>query len=903
MNNHRQSHRNDKSNSNSSWNGVFDNNLESVLESVIEKGPLLHKNPFPFNKKDSGLQNNQKKKKLIKPNSFSKAAIGSFFEKEVEDFDHKMVSCLVRRFEKATAKKVAVNYKKQQPSEFVVSLKEYVVLPDEQEDRVSVAEQIKVNEVLSKQKKELSVTDISTKTLRTNFNPLKVNSDSKHKKIRSKKNYWLLKFKHYQNYWWSLWQREEKKIVQTEQKVVQEVENFVEDDLPEAIHEVQVNPPIKQKSFARALVSFLLFAFVMTLPAQALVVYQHLDSQGRVVKDKSVQAVQSLLESTDSRDLNLITQGLSQASSQFKTAQESLNESSLLVISAGTLLPSKYQSARILLNVGDKVSKAGQILTLGLSKALSDQGQGIIPRLETLHRYTQSAIPLLQESETSLKKLDINEVPPEYQEQIAQLPQKLKKTRMLIQEISDLSALAPILLGRDDLRRYLLVFQNNSELRPSGGFIGSMAEVVVDQGQIKDIRIPLGGSYDLQGYLTKRVQSPEPLHLINPLWQFQDSNWFADFPKTAQKIRWFWLKSGESTLDGVIAINATFMFRILDITGPIKMPQYNKVITKDNFLFETQKAVEIDYDKKKNTPKKFIADLFEEIKNRAQSFSTQDWIKVFNAFNEATQDKEIQIAMFNPKEESQIQDFGWGGEFKKTNGDFLAIIGANIAGQKTDLDIKEKVKYTVNIDKDGYITNRIVLHREHVAKKGELFKGVRNVEYFRFYVPLNSELINVQGFKKPSEKLFKKPIVNDDLDPDLAKIKESTQKKLNINISREDNYTVFGGWAQLDPGQSQDIILTYKLPFTIYDIVDKNIQSNNFNNQNNTKHGAYTLFLSSQSGKERKIDLKINTDPSLKIIWSNQKEIEQNLSWQGVWSTNKVFAELIGLKNNKTQHD
>ena len=150
--------------------------------------------------------------------------------------------------------------------------------------------------------------------------------------------------------------------------------------------------------------------------------------------------------------------------------------------------------------------------------------------------------------------------------------------------------------------------------------MGSVAEVSFDRGSVKSIKVPPGGTYDIKGQLLAHVISPDPLHLINPHWQFQDSNWFPDFPTSARKMLWFWSKSGQPTQNGVISINASLVERILEITGPIDMPEYGKVIDKSNFMLETQKAVELEYDKQANTPKKFIGDLTQEMMKRLKSF-------------------------------------------------------------------------------------------------------------------------------------------------------------------------------------------------------------------------------------------------------------------------------------------
>jgi len=88
--------------------------------------------------------------------------------------------------------------------------------------------------------------------------------------------------------------------------------------------------------------------------------------------------------------------------------------------------------------------------------------------------------------------------------------------------------------------------------------------------------VPGGGTYDVQGQLLARVLPPGPLQLIADRWEFQDSNWALDFVAAANKIRYFWSKSGGPTMDGIITVNASFVEKLLELTGPVEVPELGK---------------------------------------------------------------------------------------------------------------------------------------------------------------------------------------------------------------------------------------------------------------------------------------------------------------------------------------
>lgn len=641
-------------------------------------------------------------------------------------------------------------------------------------------------------------------------------------------------------------------------------------------------------SFARALASFAALAFVVTLPAQAVALYRAASSHGDQVVEEGQAAVQELkaLPQTDGTASSL--DALRNASSKFREADTLLSQAGAWAVGAASVMPKQYRSARALLEIGDKASEAARLLGLGYEKVYADPSRRLDERFDVLGAYTRSALLLLADARKAAATVDVESVPAAQRDSVKALLPQLEKSTQALQEVSALADVLSTMVGKEGLRKYLLVFQNPTELRPTGGFMGSLAEVTFDKGNLRDITVPHGGTYDLKGQLTARLSAPKPLQLINAQWQFQDANWFPDFPKSADKIRWFWSKAGQPTIDGVIAVNATFVEDVLRITGPVDMPEYGKVIDASNFMLETQKAVELEYDKENNTPKKFIGDLAEKLRERLKLLDKQEWLALATAVSHALETKDIQVALFHPEEEALAERYGWSGRMKPTTGDALALIETNIAGQKTDASIREQVKHDVRIADDGRIEDTVVLKREHTAGKGELFRGVRNVSYLRVYVPKGSILLSAEGFRPPNAGLFKKPEDIDQEDPDIAAIARGAKTVGDVEVSQEGDRTVFGGWMQIDPGETQEIRLTYRLPFVAQELLSRLDASVP---PSDKPRAAYLLLLTSQSGKaSRTIETHVTYPASWNVSWTNKPE---GLSYQGVWDRDMVLAGLF----------
>ena len=179
------------------------------------------------------------------------------------------------------------------------------------------------------------------------------------------------------------------------------------------------------------------------------------------------------------------------------------------------------------------------------------------------------------------------------------------------------------LLKESGDQRLLLIFQNPSEIRPAGGFVGSYGELILNQGNLKDIKI--GDIYNADRQLEAKLIPPKELQGLTTNWGARDANWFFDFPTSAKKVISFLeqskLYSKEQTaFRGAIAINTEVLKTLLEIAGPVELPEYGLVINDKNFLQEIQYEVEAGRDKKPGqNPKKILSVLapiiFEKLNN------------------------------------------------------------------------------------------------------------------------------------------------------------------------------------------------------------------------------------------------------------------------------------------------
>lgn len=596
------------------------------------------------------------------------------------------------------------------------------------------------------------------------------------------------------------------------------------------------------RNILKPLLYFSLFLIILILPFKAFTYYKDLsDLRGRVlgISEQAISDTISASESISQFNFEKASDQFSNASDNFLAAQNEISEISGLLKVLSPVIPNKdvklAANADLILEAGRLSAELGKLSTEFLNYFSTAEEINNKDLIDDLYLRCQEMNRYSQELNTIIIKINPSYIPEEYKGKFLLLQDKSGLIAKSLDEAVDLIEKARVFLGMEYDKRYLLVFQNNTELRGSGGFIGSYAQVDFRNGEIKDVKAPGGGSYDTEAGLYERIIAPEPLHLVNPLWHFWDANWWPDWPTTARKLMWFYEKSDQSSVDGVIGITPTFVEDMLRIIGPLDMSEdYGVVITSDNFWevvqnFAEQKPEKLitDIDTAstsasstavKHEPKKIIGDLISKIKEELPSKLNKDsFLELISAVENNLQGKHILAYLKDEELQKKIIDYDWGGAIKDTEKDYLMVVNTNIAGGKSDKKIEEKINHEAEIFPDGTIVNTLKITRAHTGIKNEKYTGVRNVDWLRVYVPEGSILIDAQGFEKPDSKYFEDPDESWQEDPDLAAWENRgiVDIKSDTKIYSELGKTVFANWSMVDPGESVTLTLKYKLPFKI----------------------------------------------------------------------------------------
>ncbi|MFA4931146.1 MAG: DUF4012 domain-containing protein, partial [Patescibacteria group bacterium] len=457
----------------------------------------------------------------------------------------------------------------------------------------------------------------------------------------------------------------------------------------------------------------------------------------------------------------------------------------------------------------------------------------VFPVLERVSGFVDQSASELTYSMEVFEGINEDLIPNEYKPMYAMAKQDAPRYLNVLQGINSFFQHADDLLGKDVPATYLLIFQNYNEIRPTGGFIGSYGIATFDNGQMTDLRFD--DIYNPDGQIIEQIDPPYPINLMTEEWGMRDANWYPDWPTSADNIVRMYEKEGGYTVDGVIAFTPEVVNRLLDMTGSVKMDEYDVVLTGDNFAETVQRKIELDYDRTENKPKKILADLVPILMERMQNLPDDKKAEFWQMCLDLMYEKHVMLFVYNDEVEKLIDEMGWGGNIVQTPvaEDYLSMIHANIGGRKSDLYIKEAVRENVEIMSDGSVVVDLEITRRNI--EDWTWPNYANYDYLRVYVPLGSELLAVDGFKN-AEGIV---IGEDQVITYDPVFKEAGLA--NTKVYEESGKTVFANWVVTDPWDISVVKYKYLLPFKVKD--------------------DYLLYVQKQSGR-REIDymLKINTN-------------------------------------------
>ncbi|MEK7632749.1 MAG: DUF4012 domain-containing protein [Patescibacteria group bacterium] len=388
--------------------------------------------------------------------------------------------------------------------------------------------------------------------------------------------------------------------------------------------------------------------------------------------------------------------------------------------------------------------------------------------------------------------------------------------------------------GLDGDRQFLLMFLNNTELRPTGGFLGTYGLLVIRDGDMKSLTTDDTYAIDaLVAGSNYAAASPAPIatYLEQPVWYFRDSTWSPDFGAGAKDaialLRQEIAASGQPVpqVHGAFGLTTTFLSDLLDFVGPITVE--GQTFTAENASDLLEYQVEIAFEQQGITRadrKDIVGKLTNALLDKLLEVPSSRFEEVFALLVDAFTKKEIALYSTDSGTEAVLDDAGWSGKVSQGSAsDVLMVVDANMASLKSDPVVKRTINYTVEPHDGGFRATAAITYKHEGTFD---WKTSRYRTYTRIYVPAGSTLISSSG-----------SLVND-------AIRDPQGTEGAITTESEFGLTSFGTFTSIEPGQSRTLTFTYQLPASVTTAVAA---------------GSYTLTILKQIGADPR-DIVLHLD-------------------------------------------
>ena len=371
----------------------------------------------------------------------------------------------------------------------------------------------------------------------------------------------------------------------------------------------------------------------------------------------------------------------------------------------------------------------------------------------------------------------------------------------------------------DGDRTVFVFLQNPSEMRPTGGFWGSFAQINLNKGTIatstvKDIN-------EIDRTLGVKYVPPKELYGIDTALRLANANWFLDFPKSGELATNLINTSGFASTskikaDLILAVSSNFIQNVLEVVGPVSIRDGKMEITSKNFIPTLQAEVQKGHDIGSKYSKEVLQEVQGELFSKLKQGDSEVMNSIFEFIYNSIINRDIVFYSASAEIQSIFEEEGFAGASfdlpKNFNGDYLATSFANIGGAKTDYVISQKVSLDSQISVDGTINNKLEIERKHSGnlEKDWWYKATNQV-YGRVYLPIVSDIFSATGgfdrtiyprvnYKKYATSTFIGGVEETENVSKVAKW---------LKIFTDGNKNILGFWMKVESGKTAKLSLEY----------------------------------------------------------------------------------------------
>ena len=373
-----------------------------------------------------------------------------------------------------------------------------------------------------------------------------------------------------------------------------------------------------------------------------------------------------------------------------------------------------------------KLSNDGQqLLNLVLKPSINDDNHKtkLTSLVEDVQATANKSNNLIETLISKLENIALEMGLSDAQTETIKVVLKLKRKQLSV--ITQISPMINEILGVNQPKTYVLVYQDNNELRSTGGVIGAVAVLSFNNGKLTSYEVYSADELDQK--IPGVIEPPESLakYLGEKQWFFVDANWDNQGEKAGERVAWFLEKALGFKPDGVVFIDNQGLKQLISPGETINLPEYNEVLNSKNL---DEKVIFYTAANPKKT-NEYLAEVLKSVLDA--SFSQQK--DIFQALNAGLESQDIILTQFDKNQQSLFNRFLWSGDVVRPKCpslfnnqacqvDSLAQIESNIGLNKVNYYLTREIKHTVVLNQKFAQHERKVFYK-NLAKTTTWPKG------------------------------------------------------------------------------------------------------------------------------------------------------------------------------------
>ncbi|MBN1963880.1 MAG: DUF4012 domain-containing protein [Anaerolineae bacterium] len=522
-------------------------------------------------------------------------------------------------------------------------------------------------------------------------------------------------------------------------------------------------------------------------------------------------------------------------------------------------------TAPALLTMALELSQSAAQVAQALEALFVSPDQEQPQTLETVLILLREAKPQLEDTARALER--VQETRAELDRwalspRVARWVTELDRYLPLMQQGVQGALLLPELLGDAEMRTYLLLVQNEDELRPAGGFLTGVARIAVREGHIEHLYFE--NSAEVTDFKRPYPDPPTPLEEIMglDLWVFHDSNWSPDFPTSARQAVAFYQQRYETPIDGVLAIDQEAFRRMVETLQPLDIPSYPNPITAANILSALRQSRDMPLEDDpraawEHRHKVFLEDLLTAAIDKVQNQPERvDFIRLGMAMIAAFEERHLfAYALQDDALAALLHESRWDGALYAGAGDYLMVVDANLGYSKVNPYITGSLGYAVDLRDPQQPQANLTLSYQHNGPRTsepcyhyhkppmltyEQLMQQCYWDYARVYVPEGTRPLRATPNPIPGELL-------------VTGIGRSGEAEV---LAPEAGKSVFATFFVLPSGQRAETRMLYLLPPDVIQQTEDTL--------------LYRLYIQKQGGKlSVPVQISLYLPPGVTVIRSS----------------------------------